>query len=96
MDIQKDNAILSRVWYPISGSTNNFVSTENPDELIFDASQLFIRYKHRGKITDLDGNFIKFTPIDEVVIETREVKYTYVPFGIKITSVTFNGWEYKA
>ena len=93
MTVSKDNAVLTKVIYPISGTTNRFVTIDSPDKLIFDASQLYIGYDHKGLITDIDGAIYGYTP-NNVAVETYDVKIEYKGFWAKVYKVTFNGCEY--
>lgn len=95
MTISNDNAVLTKVIYPISGTTNRFVTIDSPDKLIFDASQLYIEYDHKGVITDLYGEFYGYTP-SNVAVETYNVKIDYKVLWVKTYSVTFNGNEYTS
>lgn len=57
IEVSDSDVVLTKVWY--KGETG-FVSTNDPDSLIYDLSQFFVSYNHKGRVVDYyTGDFIR-------------------------------------
>ena len=84
--ISKEDAALTKVIYPISALADRFVTTNSPDEMLFNSKVLIIDYGHKGMMTTLEGEYVGMTP-ENVYISADSISFKRNFLGI-ITSAT--------
>lgn len=76
MYITSKDAVMNRVLYPATPTTNMFLSISNVSSLYFSGSEFAATYSHHGAYYDAYGNFMGFSP-ETVLIQASEVHPTY-------------------
>lgn len=85
IEVSKYDVVLTKVWNKLESGASNFVSTNDPEYLIFDRSQFLVSYNHRGKIVDLyTGEFKDYTP-HNVFVESHDIGVERNFWGIATT-----------
>lgn len=85
MFITEDDAVMNRILYPVSSTSNAFLSISNPSSFYFSKDRFAATYSHHGAYYDAYGNFMGFSP-ETVLIQTSEVHPTY-SLGFILTGV---------
>lgn len=97
IEVSKTDVVLTKIWCALSGESNNYVNINDPETSIFDASQFFASYNHKGEIVDLyTGEFKSYTKYD-IIVESHQVDFTFTLFGkVKSATVVYNGRDYHS
>lgn len=94
MTISSSDAIMTKIIYPISATTNRFVTISNADSLIFSSSLFSATYSHEGTITDVEGSYVG-TVAKPVVVQTSDITVTKGLLGtVKSVRITYNNIYY--
>lgn len=95
MTITSDDAVMTKVIYPSSPTSNGLLTISNASSFTFSTSKFIASYSGDGKFTDYDGKFLA-TAKGPIIIETRDITPKYV-FGF-ITGVTivYNDMTYSS
>lgn len=97
MTISEDDAVMHRIFYPISAQTTRFLSASNADSLVFTKDHFEALYNHQCSITYSDGTFVK--SIDgPILIQASEVQVNKVNIWgqPKVMTIVYNGHDYTS
>ncbi|MBP1563580.1 MAG: hypothetical protein J6C38_07670 [Oscillospiraceae bacterium] len=96
MTISSSDAVMTNVIYPVSSTSNRFLTISDANTFTFSNEKFLATYTHSGDYTDLEGNVIGHSP-DYVMIQTTEVHPTYF-MGIFFQGVyiEYNGCRYNS
>lgn len=96
MTVSKSDAVMTKVIYPITSTSNRFLTISGVDDFTFDAAKFIATYNHKGIFTDYEGNFINDSP-NNVVVQTTEVHPQYIlGFILSGVYIDYNGCRYTS
>lgn len=96
MTISSSDAVMNKVIYPVSSTSNRFLTISDASSFTFSNTKFLASYSHSGIYTDLDGNFVGNSP-NKVIIQTSEVHPEYT-LGIFLSGIyiDYNGCRYSS
>lgn len=93
MFITEDDAVMNQILYPVSSTSNVFLSISNPSTFYFTKDRFSATYSHHGVFYDGNGKMMGFSP-ESVQVQTSIVHCSSI-FGFSSGSyIEYNTIRY--
>lgn len=94
MTVSSEDAVMTKIIYPVSATTNRFMSISGASSFIFSNEKFSATYNENGILTTLDGEKIG-TVSKPVIVQTNQIDVTTNRLG-RVTDVCiiYNGLYY--
>lgn len=95
MTVSSEDAVMTKIIYPVSSTTNRFMTIEGASSFIFSNEKFSATYNKNGTLTTLEGEEIG-TVSKPVIVQTNQIEVKTNWLGmVTDVCVIYNGLYYS-